>query len=167
MSKTEWKSTAELIGIAAIVASLVFVGMELRQSQRIAFAEQEGSQITDFQAMSEIIASYSILIRKLNNQEPLTEEEQTEAEQLVFSIWATHFFTRQRARYLDHPSVGVQERVLAILFYENPGLRRVWAAKEMRDKAYMEALDRPRALGSIGEFNNSLDEHLNVLDKLN
>lgn len=40
MKKTDWKDTAELVGIAAIVASLVFVGLELRQSQQIAIAGQ-------------------------------------------------------------------------------------------------------------------------------
>ena len=35
-----WKDVAELIGIGAIVASLVFVGIELQQSQRIAIAGQ-------------------------------------------------------------------------------------------------------------------------------
>ena len=35
-----WKDTAEILGIAAIVASLIFVGMEMRQSQKIAVAAQ-------------------------------------------------------------------------------------------------------------------------------
>jgi hypothetical protein len=35
-----WKEAAEIVGISAIVASLIFVGMELRQSQRIAIAGQ-------------------------------------------------------------------------------------------------------------------------------
>ena len=38
--KTDWKSIAELIGIAAIVASLVFVGLQMKQSQEIAIAAQ-------------------------------------------------------------------------------------------------------------------------------
>jgi hypothetical protein len=166
LKTTNWKDIAELIGITAIVASLIFVGIELRQSQRIAFAEQEGAQIADFQAATELIASNSSLIRKLNDEESLTAEEKTEADQLVYSIWATHFFTRQRASYLDHPSVGIQERVLATIFYENPGLRRVWAAKDRRDERYFEAMGRPRR-GAIGEFNNALAEHLATLDKLN
>jgi hypothetical protein len=45
MSARDWKGFAELIGIAAIVASLVFVGMELRQSQEIAIANQYQSRI--------------------------------------------------------------------------------------------------------------------------
>ena len=39
MNKTDWKDVAELIGIAAIVASLVFVGLQLRQEQVIARTE--------------------------------------------------------------------------------------------------------------------------------
>ncbi|MDX1378885.1 MAG: hypothetical protein R3307_08555 [Anaerolineales bacterium] len=40
MNKSDWKDIAELLGIAAIFGSLVFVGMELRQSQQIAIAGQ-------------------------------------------------------------------------------------------------------------------------------
>ena len=40
MKNTDWKSIAELIGIAAIVASLIFVGLQMRQSQEIAVASQ-------------------------------------------------------------------------------------------------------------------------------
>ena len=36
---SNWKDTAEVVGIAAIVASLVFVGLEMRQSREIALAE--------------------------------------------------------------------------------------------------------------------------------
>ena len=40
MNNTDWKSIAELIGIAAIVASLLFVGLQMKQSQEIAIAQQ-------------------------------------------------------------------------------------------------------------------------------
>ena len=40
MSNNNWRHHAELIGIAAIVASLVFVGLQLKQSQDIAIAAQ-------------------------------------------------------------------------------------------------------------------------------
>ena len=39
MKSIGWKAAIELLGIAAIVASLVFVGLELRQSREIAIAE--------------------------------------------------------------------------------------------------------------------------------
>ena len=40
MKISDWKDTAELIGIAAIVASLIFVGLQMKQSQDIAIADQ-------------------------------------------------------------------------------------------------------------------------------
>ena len=40
MKTNNWKDIAELVGIAAIVASLVFVGLQMRQSQGIAIANQ-------------------------------------------------------------------------------------------------------------------------------
>jgi hypothetical protein len=35
MSKLNWKETAELLAMAAIVASLLFVGLQLKQAQDI------------------------------------------------------------------------------------------------------------------------------------
>lgn len=40
MKNTDWKGIAEIIGIAAIVASLIFVGLQMRQAQEIAVADQ-------------------------------------------------------------------------------------------------------------------------------
>ena len=39
MKKKDWKDIAELIGIAAIVASLIFVGLQMKQTQEIALAD--------------------------------------------------------------------------------------------------------------------------------
>ena len=39
MKPSSWREVVELIGVAAIVASLVFVGLELRQSREIAISE--------------------------------------------------------------------------------------------------------------------------------
>jgi hypothetical protein len=40
MTNITWRELAEAIGIVSIVASLVFVGLQLRQSQQVAVAEQ-------------------------------------------------------------------------------------------------------------------------------
>ena len=40
MKTTDWKDIAELVGIAAIVGSLIFVGLQMKQSQDIAIAAQ-------------------------------------------------------------------------------------------------------------------------------
>jgi len=38
LKTASWKDIAELFGIAAIVASLIFVGLEMRQTREIATA---------------------------------------------------------------------------------------------------------------------------------
>ena len=40
MKSSSWKETAELIGIAAIVGSLIFVGLQMKQDREIALAGQ-------------------------------------------------------------------------------------------------------------------------------
>ena len=44
MKSGDWKSTAELIGISAIVASLIFVGLQMRQSQEIALSQAHSAR---------------------------------------------------------------------------------------------------------------------------
>ena len=48
MKFKEWNEIAELVGIAAIVVSLVFVGYELRQSTAIARSDAYGSFSSQF-----------------------------------------------------------------------------------------------------------------------
>jgi hypothetical protein len=165
MKANNWKDTAELLGIAAITASLIFVGLELRQSQRIAYAEQEGSQITDFMAVDELISSKANLILKLNRGEELTAVESIESERLILSIDRMMFFTNQRAFYLDHPSFGAAERGLAILLFQNPGLRALWANVRESDERYMRALG---GFGSSkpGSFGENVRAHLETLDRI-
>jgi hypothetical protein len=40
MNRATWKEGAELIGVLAIVLSLIFVGFQIKQSQEIAMAAQ-------------------------------------------------------------------------------------------------------------------------------
>ena len=42
MNHKEWLPVAELLGIIAVVASLIFVGLEIKQSREIARAEWTG-----------------------------------------------------------------------------------------------------------------------------
>jgi hypothetical protein len=48
MKQIDWKVISELLGMAAIISSLVFVGMELRQSQQIAIAGQYQQRAESF-----------------------------------------------------------------------------------------------------------------------
>ena len=52
MDFSRWKEIAELVGLAAIIASLVFVGLQLKQSQEIALANQYQARAEATQQLS-------------------------------------------------------------------------------------------------------------------
>lgn len=68
MKEIHWKDIAELIGIAAIVASLVFVGVQLRQEQLIARTEMASVsaeiklQINDKISEPEVAATFAKML---------------------------------------------------------------------------------------------------------
>jgi len=68
LPSTNWKDIAELLGIAAIVASLIFVGVQLRQEQLIARTEMASVsaeiklQINDKISEPEVAAAYAKML---------------------------------------------------------------------------------------------------------
>ena len=52
MEKIETNDLLQIIGMLGLIASLIFVGMELRQNQQVA-------RVTAYQALAEQIASYN------------------------------------------------------------------------------------------------------------
>ncbi len=53
LNHTNWKDIAELIAIVAIVASLIFVGLQLKQGQQIALATQYQARTQSVQGLIE------------------------------------------------------------------------------------------------------------------
>ena len=69
MKSTNWKDVAELIGIAAIVASLIFVGLQMKQSQDIAIAASFQARTTTLaEAFSARAANTEALAAELRVQ---------------------------------------------------------------------------------------------------
>lgn len=171
MLSENWKGIAELLGITAIVASLVFVGLELRQSQRIAFAEQEGAQVADFLALDTLLSSNAGLIQKANSGANLTNIELAEATILAETLYRSYFFINQRAAYLEHPSVGYPVMAIALILFENPGLRHLWLEKLDADTDQFAAMRDSgngvyRGGGDAHQFFLDVQSHLATLDQM-
>jgi hypothetical protein len=78
MRSTDWKDIAELIGIAAIVASLIFVGLELQQSRKIAIADiyqQRAALAIDVQTSLIVPEQRLEIFRKYTAGESLSDFE--------------------------------------------------------------------------------------------
>lgn len=78
MKPSSWKDMAELIGIASIVASLIFVGMQMRQDQVLARSELGSQSFGELISLRMALMEdefYEIWARALEAPETLTTGE--------------------------------------------------------------------------------------------
>ena len=83
MKSASWKDIAELVGTAAIVASLIFVGLEMRQTRVIAMAaafQARTDSELNMQQMLDNTYGLREIGRKLSVAEPLTPTERINLE---------------------------------------------------------------------------------------
>ena len=138
-----WKSIAEFLGITAVVASLVFVGLQLQQAQDIAIAEMKASGVANtLEENNAVIENVDVWMRG-NADENLTSAEAEIYLRLLTNMNNRFYFIVQQQIRLgvgDDAVLDVAE--FAGFLYENPGARRVWRAREERLGKY-RGLIRP------------------------
>ena len=83
MKSGQWKDIAEFVGFGAIAASLIFVGLQLRQSHEIALSGQ-------YQARSESLMDFSLTSIEMNRTIPPLRshiDNDTSATDIAALIW--------------------------------------------------------------------------------
>ena len=162
MNSTKWRDLVELIGIAAIVASLIFVGLQLRQDEQVAWTETlVAGQFTEFEVSRLIGENSDVWVRGLNNEE-LTRVEEATFEAVSNAVFRYHAnsFRMVLARGVSDENNTVALNY-AFLVYQYSGLRRKFyervKAMQLRDRAYGHS-DRIRF------FSKVIDEYLQHLD---
>ena len=149
MKYIDFKNILEAIGMMAIVASLIFVGVQLQQDRNIA----ESALLTSDQELELVFA-------QLGQESPdvwrkgLAGGELTEDEEVIFDLMAYTLF-RMNANSFRRNSVfeGVtigstndEPRNYAFFIYENPGLRE-WFNRLTEVRGTID-----RAFGGSGEL---------------
>jgi hypothetical protein len=129
MKNSNWKDTAELIGIAAIVASLIFVGLQLRQDQEIAvsqiYADWDDTRIDWARLVNE---NDDVWIRALRG------DELDEREFLRFESVANAWYHMENGRYIRAGRISLASpegvaRSAAYFLFSNAGLKAWWNAR--------------------------------------
>lgn len=115
MKFSEVKEIAELIGIAAIVASLIFVGIQMRQTHEIAIANQYHSRaeatLDMFLALQESGTSVNLLSKPADE---MTPQEQRSARNMVAWSWTqfdNHHFQYQSGFINDEAWAALSRRI--------------------------------------------------------
>ena len=138
---TDWKSYAELLGMVAVVASLVFVGLELRQSQKIASAEMLANDWANLLEVTNAKIDNAEVWIKGNTSQKMSPVEEEIFGQLVI-MESTHFFYAiEQFGLLGLEYEAASVAPLAAYFHENPQARRLWRSHEIRIAKYRGMLD--------------------------
>ena len=126
MKSIGWKTIVELLGATAIVASLIFVGLQLQQEQRIALIEA-GFNLTEsyYEQLNGSIENAPIWVKGNAGVEELRSAESVIYEALIRKEWAHAFWASHAWKQLgfEH-NVGVHD--FAGFLHRNPGARRTW-----------------------------------------
>ena len=113
--KASWKDKAEIIGIAAIVASLIFVGLQLKQSHEIALASQYNARAAITQEM--YVAHLESGYDPLSGFKPINEMSQAEfiaSKAFVNWSWTAidNYYFQHQAGFLPDETWRVMESII-------------------------------------------------------
>jgi hypothetical protein len=107
MTQTRWKESFEVVGLIAIVASLIFVGFQLRQDRVIARSELGAGTAEAVLSIQEVMADPEqarVYAKMLDHPEDLSVEEMLQINRTLQMV-STLFF---RECYLTDRGVFVE-----------------------------------------------------------
>ncbi len=145
LNKVNWRGIAELVGISSIILGLVFVGIQLKQDQRIAEAQLGAEESARSAAVAQLMTdNIDIWVRGMDG------EELSHVEEVTFRVvasavheWFTDEYHRgYRLGGLARPPAGIAQNY-AYFIYSSPGYRRIfWDQRLKRLAARNSTFDR-------------------------
>ena len=165
MKTRDWKDAAELVGIAAIVASLIFVGMQMKQAQEIANADRRMLRVANMIEMNNAINENTDIWARGNSGEELNDGEAVIFRNLLLNKIDFVFFGTLAARDLGSGVGANADRAeFSVFLYENPGARQVFESR-------LDHLDRYRnvlmpGVEVAGNWRDAIHTNLARLDQL-
>ena len=165
MDFKKFNEIAELVGIAAVVASLLFVGLQLRQSQLIALAEVDGSIIAGSIEMASLISDNSEVWSRGAMDEELRASEMAVFESIVVALAAQSYHMAYQYRLLgDDDTADSVVHEFAAYLHARPGARRVWIEREAELRRIRGILE-PESLETYSTYFETIKTDLAVLDR--
>lgn len=164
MKFKEWNEIAELVGVAAIVASLVFVGLQMKQTQDIARTEVYlGLYATGVEINHRLAEHVGIWI-KGSRGETLDEKEAFVFANLMQSLNDQASWSSTMLRRLgDYDDASIEIFNLARILHENPGAKKSWLDWQAAYAPYRPLRHKPLESQS---FSAQVREALKAMDEL-
>jgi hypothetical protein len=140
MTRNNWKDTLEAIGFAAIIASLIFVAIETRNSTKQAVLTTQAIEISAYQELIKNITEINVItlqdpeVAALLLKAFQTKEELTELEYFRFQRAAFQRFRHGDMAFFQYQRGAIDETrllsVLGIMRLNNPRMQDAWKKSE-------------------------------------
>lgn len=133
MKIENWKNWLEGIGIIAIVASLLFVGLQMRQAQQFALAEVYEAELSISVEIDNSIKEDVTIWNKGRSSAELSDDDA-----LIFAILVNQVNNSSFYSYMQRREIAGEERAQSAIrdfssfLYHNPGAKRIWLEREER-----------------------------------
>ena len=162
MNISNWKETAELIGFAGIIVSLVFVGLQMKQAQDIASNEVSlGAFATGVEISNQMNEHADIWVRGSKGEE-LNEVERLIFANLMKNLNYEAFWHSSMRRQLGSDEPPREIFNFARRLHQNPGARQQWTDWQDAYQPYRTLRDRPLTAES---FSGQVKEALEMMDE--
>jgi hypothetical protein len=129
--RIHWKQLAEIVGVVAIVASLVFVGLQLRQTQEIARSQVLSANVGNRIEANIAIADHATLWDKASSGAELSTAEEVVIDRLIDNV-----SVERVALWLHFLELGLDDDAELILadfagfLYRYPGIYHRYMDRE-------------------------------------
>ena len=158
-----WKGIAEVFGGAAIVGSLIFVGLQIKQEQAIALSEINLSLLASQIELNNSISDHADIWARGNAGETLEESERIIFDGLLENMaFLSRTEWRQYGSFNQTRHLRVAIADFALHLYQNPGARQSWTTRG-------DVAEQNRTLliaGFQSKFRNAVLADLRKLDQI-
>ena len=129
ITQEQWKSVFEAIGFVGLIASLIFVGLQIQQEHQIARAQNSADFDDTMIEYARVINANRQVWKKGLEGAELSPTDQIAFEVVAFAVWQKFFGIYQRTDLLGYRPRDEIARQLASELYIFPGLRRYFVAR--------------------------------------
>lgn len=127
MNENRLREWLEIVGIVAVVASLVFVGMEIRQSARAASEEGIAGDLANMIAVESLVTANPDIWHRGCMGEDLSPPDQMVYTHIYHAYEFLHFMRWLRGNIGVHDAgEGLAIDNFAMNLYRSPGIQKEW-----------------------------------------
>ena len=160
MNTGRWKEIVEIVAVFSIVASLIFVGLQVKQEQEIAAATSVTMAAEGNRYWAELILENTEVWLKGLAGDPLSDIEAAQFMSLAEAYQIERFARWFRATRIGHASAEQFAIGFAMDLRLHPGLLTYWREIRQRNQDVAQLTGQPDA-----NFGPLVDRNLEQLEK--